>query len=39
MDEGKTYQVPELKKIGNVNELTKGEVDPISREPNFPPSA
>ncbi len=27
------YHAPELKKIGNVNQLTQGAVDPISGEP------
>ena len=37
--QGKTYYTPELKKIGNVNELTQGEVDPISIEFNIIPGA
>ncbi len=33
MDQRKTYYTPELKKIGNVNELTQGFDDPTSGEP------
>ena len=33
MDQRKTYDIPELKKIGNVNELTQGLADPTSGEP------
>ena len=35
MDQERRIRYPELRKIGNVNELTKGEEDPISREPGF----
>lgn len=30
MDQGKTYQAPKLRKIGNINGLTQGVEDPIS---------
>gem|GEM_PF-2934955 len=33
-DQGKSYHTPELKKVGNVHEITRGEVDPISGQPN-----
>gem|GEM_PF-6987417 len=32
MDQRETYYTPEVKRIGSVNELTQGEVDPISVE-------
>ncbi len=35
MDQKETYNIPELKKVGNVNELTRGFTkDPASGEPN-----
>jgi len=33
IDQRETYYTPEVKRIGSVNELTQGAVDPTSEQP------